>query len=573
MYILGINCYIHDSSACLIKDGEVVAAVAEERLVRRKHTGEFPLESIKYCLKSERISIDDVDHVTFYWDPWLTLRKRYVVLFKSMIRSLSLLSGSAGTKRGSIRSWYGMVTLRSTIKKQLGTRNSNIIFHYINHQLSHAASAFFVSPFSEAAIWTVDGTGEWATTLFAKGKANNIEIIQEIPFPHSLGGLYGAVTQFLGFEPATDEWKVMGLAAYGEPSYLDEFKELISLKENGKFELNLEYFKYQYSGEKYWYSEKMTELLGNARRSNEDATGKRYADIAASLQKMTENVGIHCTEYLQNVTKSKNICIAGGVGLNCIMNGKILSNSKFDHIFIQPAAGDDGTSLGSAYYLYNQVLRNERKFVLDHVYYGPQFSDSDIKDSLEKAEEEFDYYENICLEAARLIARGNVVGWFQGRMEFGPRALGNRSILADPRGKKFKDLINEKVKFREKFRPFAPAVLKEKSGEYFEPNYSSPFMLLAFEVKVGYRDKLQAITHHDGTARVQTVSKAANARFYQLIKEFESQTGYGVILNTSFNLAGEPIVNSPEDALSCFNRSGIDCVVIGNYLVKKDNAK
>ncbi len=560
MYILGINCFYHDSAACLINDGKIIAAVEEERFNKEKHTKKFPVNAIKYCLKEAGITINDIDYIGYSYNPWLRIKSAVPYFLKLFPKSFNLL------KSGVLTSETSSLGIVKTIKKKFGIEKPKFKFRYIEHHPSHSASSFFVSPFKEAAILTIDACGEIYTTWFGEGKNNKIECIKRINLPHSLGFVYSAITQYLGFK-VNDEWKVMGLAPYGKLRYYREFKNLIKLKPNGEFRINTKYFDFQY-GKKIWYSKKLLDLFGPA-RIPESGIKEKYKDIAASLQKRYEDIVMHMVNYLYKVTKSENLCLAGGCALNSVANGKILKESKFKEIFIQPAANDAGTSLGVAFYIYNQILNKPRNYVMDNVYLGPEYNDKQIKKALDDFNLNYIKCKDIAKECAKLIAKGKILGWFQGRMEFGPRALGNRSIIVDPRRAEMKDIINAKVKYRESFRPFAPAILEEDCNKYFELSYPSPYMLFVYEILPKKRKNIPAVTHVDGTGRLQTVSKKTNPLFWNLINEFKKLTKVSVVLNTSFNIRGEPIVCNPSDAIKCFRKTGIDCLALGKYLVVK----
>jgi carbamoyltransferase len=451
------------------------------------------------------------------------------------------------------------------LKKELSYEGKVL---FIRHHLSHAASAFLASPFEEAAIFTADGVGEWATMSLGVGKGKEIRIFKEIHFPHSLGLLYTAVTTYLGFEALRGEGKVMGLAAYGEPCYVNKFKEMVTVKPDSSFMIDQRFFGFNKGSR--MYSHRLIRTLGKDRKL-QDKIEQRHCDIAASLQKFTEDTLITIARNLYNDTKIDKLCLAGGLFLNCVVNSKILENTPFKEIFIQPAAGDSGGALGVASYIYHSILKNERNYMMSDAYLGPDFSTNQMKRALSNNGVNFKEFndEDLFKYIAEKISQNKIVGWFQGRMEFGPRALGNRSILANPCNPRMKDLLNEKVKKRESFRPYAPAVLEEEVSEFFKAKQFSPFMLLAANVKEDKKAVIPAVTHIDGTARVQTVSKNINPKLWQLIKEFENITGVPVIINTSFNLRGEPIVCTPEDAIDVFRRSQMDCLVLGNYVAER----
>lgn len=569
-YILGINCFTHDSAAALLEDGIPIFASEEERLNREKHTKKFPKYAIEYALMANNLSIDDLDHIAFFFDYKLAAVNFIKYVIKYFPQSLIFITGD----RPSIGK--DILTMNQRIKKEfkLTGRNNHYRFHYVEHHECHAASCFFVSPFEEAAILSIDGWGELTSTWLGRGYGNRIKAISVTNYPDSIGSFYATFTDYLGFQMLSDEYKVMGLAAYGKPSFKDRFKEIIRLKDNGKVQLDLKYFTFWMKNwtETKWYSDELVKLLGPARREDEPIT-ERHMDIAATLQYVTEEAIIHVARHLYELTKSKNLAYAGGVALNCVANRRILEATPFENIFIQPAANDAGTSLGAALYCHHILLNKPRKYVMENCYLGGKFSDSDFVKAIKQFGLNSLKSNSITKDVARLLADGKIVAWFQDKMEFGPRALGNRSILADPRRADMKDIINAKVKFREPFRPFAPSVLEEKADEYFEDSGYSPFMLLIAPVRESKKNVIPAVTHADGTARVQTVNKSQNPLYYELIEEFEKLTGVPVLLNTSFNIKGEPIVFSPVDAIKCFLKTDIDYLVFGDHLIQKDRNK
>jgi carbamoyltransferase len=558
-YILGISCYYHDSAACLIKDGVIVAVAEEERFTREKHDNAFPINTINFCLAKAGITAKQLSHVAFYEKPLLKFERILYTFAKTFPKSFWYFYRA-------IPSWMNeKLRIERTIRKKL-KYDGKVLF--VPHHLSHAASAFLVSPFDDAAIITCDGVGEWATTTIGLGKGGSIKLLKEIDFPDSLGLLYSALTAYLGFEVNNDEYKVMGLASYGKPRYYDAFKKIIDIKYDGSFRLEMKYFSYEHR--QRMFSKEMIRLLGAPKKKDEKITS-RHQDIAATLQKITEEIMVRIANHAYKMTGSKNLCLAGGVALNCVANGKLLSSTRFKRLFIQPAAGDSGGAIGAAFYIHNSLLKNKRSYVMDDTYLGTEFSDAEIKDFLDKNNISYESLgeDELLKRIAKLIHQNKVVGWFQGRMEFGPRALGSRSILANPCNPKMKDILNRKVKHREEFRPFAPAVLADKAGEYFEMSYDSSFMLQTFNVRKDKQRMLPSITHVDGTARVQTVTREQNKRFYNLIKEFGALSGVPIIINTSFNVRGEPIVNTPKDAHDCFRNTEIDYLVMGNCLIRK----
>jgi len=561
MNILGISCYYHDSAACLLKNGVVIAAAEEERFTRKKHDNNFPKKSISCCLKEGRIDMRDIDIVAFYEKPLLKLDRILQMSLetypKSFLNFYKILPGWLTSK----------LKIPSKLKKKL---NYNGKIFFTEHHQSHAASAFFASPFKEAAIITVDGVGEWSTISIHYGKDNEIKTLKETYFPNSLGLLYSTITAYLGFKVLSDEYKVMGLAAYGKPSYYEKFKEkLIDVKEDGSFSLNMDYFSYIHKEQ--MFSNKFEKEFGK-RRNPGDNIEERHKDIAASLQKVTEEIMSLIANHAYKLTNSKNLCMAGGVALNCVANGKLLQKRLFEKIFIQPAATDAGGSIGAALYTYHQILKKDRSWIMNSAYLGPSFNNKEIKNFLDKNQVKYTKLsdKNLVKNVANLLSQDKIVGWFQGRMEFGPRALGNRSILANPKNPEMKDIVNKKVKHREEFRPFAPSILIEKASKYLMHNYDSPFMTINFETNSNARKKIISATHVDGTARAQTISQERNKLFYDLIKEFEKLTNVPALLNTSFNVKGEPIVCNLEDAYNCFMNTGIDYLVLGNYLISKD---
>ncbi len=562
MYVLGLSCYYHDSGAALVKDGQLVAAAEEERFNRKKHYSEFPKLAVEYCLKEAGITLDQVDHIGFYEKPFTkfnrileTILTCWPFTYKQWIKSMPVWL----TKK---------LNLAKAIQEELDTEK-DILF--CQHHLSHAASAFLVSPFEEAAIITADGVGEWGTTCWGTGRGVEIDLTHEINFPHSVGLLFSAITAYLGFRVNDAEWKVMGLAPYGKPTYVDKFREIVDIRDDGSFRLNMKYFAHTRSTETILTSEWAT-LFGRPQRPKETELGDFEQDIAHSGQKIVEEIMVKMARHVQKETGMKNLCLAGGVGLNCVANWRMLQETPFEDIFIQPAAGDSGGALGTAFYIYNTVLKNKREYVMHNAYCGPSFDDDEIRTALEKVEAQYEYIEDdeqLLDTVAKMIEDGKVIGWYQGRLEFGPRALGSRSLVADARSLKMKDVINAKVKFREAFRPFAPSVLKEYAHEYFEmpEGMDAPYMLLVPKVRKEKHEVIPAVTHQDGTGRVQTVTAEHNGRYYQLIKKFHERTGVPVIINTSFNVRGEPIVCTPEDAYHTFLNTGIDAIVLGNHVV------
>ena len=588
MYILGISAFYHDSAAAIIKDGEIIAAAQEERFTRKKHDHNFPQKAIEYCLNEAGINASELDLVAFYDKPFLKferLLETYLtyapVGFKSFIKAIPL--------------WIKeKLWMKEMIKDKLGYEGKVI---FPEHHESHAASAFYPSPFQKAAIITMDGVGEWTTTSFGVGDGNDIQLLADIKFPHSLGLLYSAFTYYTGFKVNSGEYKVMGLAPYGEPKYKKLIYDyLIDVKEDGSFRMNMEYFNYCQG--LTMTNEKFHKLFGGPPRVPETKLTQKEMDLARSLQEVTEEIVLKIGNHVYKETGLKDVCLAGGVALNCVANGRLLREGPFENIWIQPAAGDAGGALGAAligwHKYHNQPRISDGKTDQQKgSYLGPKFSDEEINSFIKSNNLVAKKYEEdeLIKIVADLIANEKVIGWFDGRMEFGPRALGARSIIGDARSPKMQATMNIKIKFREGFRPFAPSVLYEKVSEYFEIDKESPYMLLVADVKKERRRKMTAeeeklwgieklnvvrsdipaITHVDYSARLQTVHKETNSRYYKLIKQFEKNTGYAVIINTSFNVRGEPIVCTPEDAYKCFMRTNIDYLVLGNYLLAKED--
>jgi carbamoyltransferase len=559
MNILGISCFYHDSAACLLQDGKIIAAVSEERFTRQKNSPVFPVNAINFCLQRSNLTIDDINYIGFYEKPFLKL-------YRVLLSHLRAYPFSFKNFLDTVPNWLEeRLTLPLLLKKELGYEGKVL---FIKHHLSHAASAFLVSPFEEAAILTADGVGEWGSMTIGVGRGKDIKIINEMHFPNSLGLFYTAITTYLGLEALIGEGKVMGLAGYGKPCYLDKFREMVIVKPDGSFMIDQKFFGFNKGSR--MYSNKLIEVLGKDRKPQEKIE-QRHCDIAASLQEFTEEILIIIANNLYASSRMDNLCLAGGLFLNCVANSKILENTPFKKVFIQPAAGDSGGALGVASYIYHSILNNNRSFVMQDAYLGPDFSQNQMKRALVNNGINFKEFsdEDLFKYVAQKISQDKIIGWFQGRMEFGPRALGNRSILANPGNPGMKDILNQKVKKRESFRPYAPAVLEEKITEFFKAKQFSSFMLMSAQVNEDKRTVIPGVTHIDGSARVQSVSKNINPRLWNLIKEFESITGLPVILNTSFNLNREPIVCAPEEAVSCFKRTQMDCLVLGNYVAEK----
>lgn len=574
MYILGINAYHGGASACLIRDGHLIAAAEEERFNRIKYWAGFPVKSIAFVLAEAGITIHDVDHIGISRDPKANLMDAALFFF-SRRPTLNMV-------RDRLSNSMKVGSLRAELARHLGLKERDLRaqFHNVEHHRAHMASAFFVSPFSDAAVLSIDGAGDFVTTMWGTGQGNQLSVSHEINFPHSLGIFYNAVTQWLGFPKYGDEGKVMGLAPYGQPRYMDEMRRIVRVAADGSFELDLDYFVFHTQGAAMtWeggeptigtlYSPKMTEVFGPAREPRTEIT-QQHMDVAASLQAMLEEAEFALVRRIQRETGQRTLCLAGGVALNSVFNGKVLPNTDFEDIWIQPAAGDAGTSLGVCYYIYHQVLGQPRTFVMRDAYTGPQYGDGAIRAALDQAGMRYTELDQAALaaRAAEIIAGGDVLGWFQGRMEWGPRALGNRSIIADPRRDDMKDILNARIKHREKFRPFAPSVLLEATGQYFDQSYPDPFMIKVYSVRPERRAEVPAITHVDGTGRLQTVEQQSAPRYHQLIRAFGDLTGTPMVLNTSFN-ENEPIVCTPAEAIDCFARTHMDALAIGSFLCTK----
>jgi carbamoyltransferase len=569
MYILGLTT-LGDAAASLIHDGKIVAAAEEERFSRVKHHSGFPFHAIQYCLDEAGIGIADVGHVALYWKPWI-LRHKAMQAIKSAAISRDMFRARVDRGVDQVsKSYLGMFGYARKIRRHFGP--SNFRFHYFEHHLCHAASTFFLSPFESAAVLTMDGTGEDTTTMFSRGNGTDLRTLKRIKLPHSLGQFYSAVTNFVGFDMfAGDEWKLMGLAAYGKPVYKDFFaQKVLSANGNGDFHLNIRVLDHHLA-KHYQFPEAIIAELGPARQRDEEIE-QRHMDIAASAQEVLEDVVLKLLQHLQAATGEKNLCLAGGVAFNSVMNGRIMQESPFEKYFIQPAAGDAGCSLGAAYLVHHKVLKQPRAAVMKHAYYGPGFSSAACESALIEAGLNFETLDEDQLlgRVANMIANGAIVGWFHGRMEFGPRALGGRSFLADPRRDDMRQLLNEKVKLREWFRPLAPSMLEEASEHVFGFDHRDPFMVTVLSVREEMRDAIPAVVHVDGTARPQTVSQTTNPRYWKLIKKFEEVAGVPALLNTSFNIQ-EPIVCTPKDAIRTFRGASFDALVLEDHLVLRSS--
>jgi len=569
MYVLGLTT-LGDAAASLICDGQIVAAAEEERFSRVKHHSGFPYLAVQYCLDEAGITIADVGHVALYWKPWI-LRHKAMQALKAATISTDMFRARVdrGVEQVS-KSYLGMLRYPREIRRHFGP--SNFKFHYYEHHLCHAASAFYLSPFESAAVLTMDGTGEETTTMFSRGEGVSLKPLKRIKLPHSLGQFYSAVTNFIGFDMfAGDEWKLMGLAAYGEPKYKDFFsRRVLSANGNGDFHLNIRTLDHHLA-KHYQFPDELIHELGPARQPDEEIE-KRHMDIAASAQEVLEDVVLKLLQNLHEQTGEKNLCLAGGVAFNSVMNGRIMQESPFENFFIQPAAGDAGCSLGAAYLVHHKVLKEPRAQQMEHAYYGPGFSSEECAAVLKAADLQFQTLDEdqLIARVAKMIADGAIVGWFHGRMEFGPRALGRRSFLADPRRADMRELLNEKVKLREWFRPLAPSMLEEASPKLFGIDHRDPFMVTVLAVREEMRDKIPAVVHVDGTARPQTVSRKTNPRYWKLLKEFERIAGVPVLLNTSFNIQ-EPIVCKPADAVRTFQAASFDALILEDHLVLRQS--
>ena len=554
--ILGISCFYHDAAAALIRDGEVIAAAHEERFTRIKHDFDFPRNAIRFCLEEAGISVPELDSVAFYDKPFLKFERilfSYLATFPRSFRSFMQ----------AMPLWLRQkLWVRHIIRKELSYQGEIL---FMQHHQSHAASAFYPSPFEEAAVLTVDGVGEWATATFGVGRGHHLSLLKEIRFPHSLGLFYSALTYYLGFRVNNGEYKVMGLAPYGEPRFLDRMREVLVALPDGSFRNNMRYFAYDYGLR--MTNERFHRLFGAPPRKPGEELTQFHRDVAASGQALLEEILLNMVRHVHKQTGQQYLCMAGGVALNCVANGRILREGPFEDLFVQPASSDAGGALGAALFTYHQLQNRPQRFVMKHAYLGSRFGPDAVLNYLQQSGIAYERLpeEKLVTRVAEYLAKGKIVGWFQGAAEFGPRALGNRSILADPRRAEMKDILNEKVKHREPFRPFAPAILEERLSEYFEIDRPSPYMLLVARVKKP--EEIPAVTHVDGTARVQSVNERQNPRFYRLLRAFEAQTGCPVLVNTSFNVRGEPIVDSPHDAYLCFRKTQIDVLVLGDFLI------
>ncbi len=595
MNILGVSCYYHDAAAALIMDGNLIAAAEEERFTRKKHDHSFPQHAIEFCLKQANLNADDLDYVVFYEKP--------LVKFERILQTtLSTFPKSWGVFRESMVTWFDeKLWIKSHLQTKIGVPVNKILF--VEHHLSHAASAMFCAPYKDAAVLTIDGVGEWTTASLGKAAANwdgsgsnHIELTRELRFPHSVGLLYSAFTAYLGFRVNNGEYKVMGMAPYGQPKYMDEVYKVVNVDSDGGISLNMDYFSFHHSTQ-HTFSSKFEDLFGPRRAPESEffsltthpaknhpdwddrtaAQNQKYADIAASIQRVTEEIILKMTHAAHRQSGgSKNLVMAGGVALNSVANGRIIREGPFENVFIQPAAGDAGGAIGAALYAYHVIFGHPRKFTMEHAYWGQEHSPDDMLTAIKQAGfsyKEFDNDDKLLDQAVDTLLQSKVIAWYRGRFEWGPRALGHRSIMADPRREEMKEIVNTKIKFREPFRPFAPVVMEDRAHEYFStPNldkqYPPRYMLMVSGIPEDKQDKIQAVCHN-GTGRLQSVREEWNSGYYNLIKKFDEATGVPVLLNTSFNLRGEPIVNTPVEALNTFAASDIDQLVMGPFLVKK----
>jgi carbamoyltransferase len=600
VFILGVSCYYHDSAAVLLKDGQLVAAAEEERFTRVKHDNSYPQNAIEFCLKQAGITSKDVDYAVFYEKPLVKFER-------ILMTTLGVFPKSYPVFRESMVAWFNeKLWVKSKLRTSVDLPPDRVLF--VEHHLSHAASALYASPFEEAAVLTIDGVGEWTTATIGLGTAawaqpdgsvcgeNKISLTQEIRFPHSVGLLYSAFTAWLAFQVNEGEYKVMGMAPYGTPRYLDDVYKLIEVGDDGSFRLNMDYFSFHHSTHST-YNQKFVDLFGEPRQKEAEfytttthpkkdhpqwsdavaAKNQHYADVAASIQHVTEDLMLKMARHAHQVTGSKNLVMAGGVALNSVANGRIIKETPFENVFIQPAAGDSGGALGAALYAHHVLLNKPRGFVMEHAYWGQEYSVDEMKAAIEEKGFAYDTIEDdekLLDQVVDRLTHGKVISWFRGRFEWGPRALGHRSILADPRRVEMKEVVNTKIKFREPFRPFAPVVLEERTTEYFdipspEKYYPARFMLLVTNIPENKRDDIQAVCHVGGTGRLQTIRREWNPAYYRVVEKFGEATGVPVLLNTSYNLRGEPIVTTPQNALYTFGKSDIDALVMGQFLVRK----
>lgn len=580
MIILGINAHHADASACVVTDGKLVAAAEEERFRRIKHWAGFPSAAIEYCLREAGVTLDQVDHIAVNRDPNARLLQR--------VRFLLAKRPSFAAVRRRLENRAKIRDIRSEIVETFRLGSLKPKLHHVEHHRAHLASAAFVAPFDEAAVLSIDGFGDFVSSMWGVARGNRIEVLGEIGFPHSLGIFYTAMTQYLGFPHYGDEYKVMGLAPYGQPAFMREMRDIVHIAKDGRFTLNLDYFTHHTRGlDMVWqggspvigpvFSEKLVEKLGPVRAAA-DPMEQRHKDLAASMQAMFEEAYFALANALYEKTKLPNFALAGGCGYNSVANGLVFQRSPYKEQYIQAAAGDAGGAIGAAYWVWNEELHQSRSFVMDHAYWGPEYDAGAVDKAVFARRQDLDdahcvlhrvkNERELCRRTAEQVANGNVVGWFQGRMEWGPRALGNRSIVCDPRRADMKDILNHKIKRRESFRPFAPSVLRDAVGEWFETDYDVPFMLQVYQIREDRRAQVPAVTHVNGSGRLQSVTEAQNARYYHLIEAFRDVTGVPMVLNTSFN-ENEPVVNTPSEALDCFLRTKMDLLVMGDLMIQR----
>lgn len=563
MNILGINYLYHDSAAALVMDGELIGMVEEERLSRQKHTSVFPVKAIDWVLEEGGITFKDVDVVVYSADPKHKASRKLFHTLKNLPKSQRFLARDIYY---TMEKEKGRMLWQHQMEHYFGRMPKT---HFVQHHLAHAASSFFVSDYEEAAILTIDGSGEWTTTMICQGEGNRIKVLNETSYPHSLGVFYETVTQFIGFKPNYDEGKTMGLAPYGDPEvFTEKFRDVVNTKKFPDIELNLDYFQFQY-GAAVTYSKKFEEVFGKPRHPKDEMT-HHYENVARGAQEVLEEACLGLARYVREKTGSPNLVMAGGVALNSVMNGKIIQQGIFDKVFVNPASHDAGTAIGGAYWYEHQIMNKPRKFVMSNPYWGPVYSDDDMLQALKYSKAKYEYCPNEIIErTAEALHKGKIVGWYQGRSEMGPRALGNRSILGNPTLPDMKEILNREVKHREPFRPFAPSVAAEAQGDIFECDYPAPYMLFVYDIREEWRKRLPSVTHVDGSGRLQTISREFNEKYYDLIRAFEKHSGVPVIINTSFNIMGEPIVETPQDAIRCYFSTGIDVLVLGDYYLEK----
>ncbi len=565
MNILGINYFFHDSSACIVSDGDLKVAMEEERFNRRKHTYDFPHRAISQCLEFCGLDPRDIDYVAVSIAPFKDIEKKAAYSLTLGLRAKPFINHELKGiyyKQQAFWEWY---------TDTWGGKKNGPPVHFIEHHLSHVAGSFFVSPYEEAALLSLDGSGEWSTAMVGYARGNQIDVYGETHFPHSLGSFYESATEFCGFRPNYDEGKTMGLAPFGDPDrFYDVVAKMVDVSDDGEVRIDLSYFEYQNAGHRR-IGQKFIDTFGEPRRAP-DPIESHHEDVAAAFQKVLEDTVLTLCRQLERRTKARHLVVAGGVALNSVMNGRIVREIGFDDLYVMPAAGDNGTCIGAAYYLYNGVLDQTQRFHHDNPYLGTEYTNAEIERELHACKLPFERSEDICRDTAKLLHDGKIVGWFQGRMEIGPRALGNRSILADPTRPEMKDKINAEVKHREAYRPFAPSCPTEHRSKYFDIEVEAPFMLKVCPVRPEMRDKVPAITHVDGSARLQTVDAKTNPRYHRMINAFGDLSGVPVVLNTSFNIMGEPIVESPLQAIRCFFSTGLDVLVLGDFIVRKGDA-